>query len=136
LERLPGHYSIGESPERWNIPFNKEGWNQTTGEVKSCVILFLQDLQFLELELAPAARQLTEAALRDVRAKVGLEVLERESLTWTAAGWQVRFAGPRCPQHQRGVQPVFVAFGPKEKLAELRTPYRLLRVRWRAGGDR
>jgi hypothetical protein len=74
---------------------------------------------------------MSESDVRQIRAKIGLEFLERESIIRTARGWQVRFHGPRSQQYRRGIQPLFIAFGPHAGLAAPVSQWRLLSVRWR-----
>lgn len=132
---LPARYEVRDDLRSFNIPFNGEGWNPRDGTVASCVILFVDSPEFLELDVASVAgARVSEADVAHFRAKVGLEFLRCESITRMAEGWRVRFAGPRRPRYQRGIQPVFIATVPKEKLAELTTPWRLLRVLWRSEG--
>jgi hypothetical protein len=86
----------------------------------------------LELELAPApGAQTSRENIEHIRAKVGLELLKWESIERMEEGWRVRFAGPTRPHYQRGVQPVFIATVPKQRLADDHTPWMLEQVSWR-----
>ncbi|RME95911.1 MAG: hypothetical protein D6766_01995 [Verrucomicrobia bacterium] len=123
-------YRVGE-PFTTRIPFNGTGWLDAEGTVAPCVVLFVTDPEFLELEVAPGPGARVEEGPVAWRAKVGLEFLQRQRMERTREGWRLVFAGPRRKQYQRGLQPVFLATVPKEQLAEPRSPWRLLRVRWR-----
>ena len=129
---LPAYYRLGDDLSSFNIPYNGEGWVTEDGTLAQCVILFVDSPQFLELEVVAAPnRQVGEADVKQFRAKVGLEFLQRESIGRTPEGWRLRFSGPQCKRYQHGVQPVFIATVPKEELANSQTPWRLLEVCWR-----
>jgi hypothetical protein len=95
----------------------------------------VQTPEFLEMEVAAApGSQLTEAALANIRVKVGLEYLKRESVTSTNGGWILHFSGPKQRMYQQGLQPVFLAMVPPNELAQYalaRSPWILKRVQWR-----
>ena len=65
-----------------------------------------------------------------IRAKIGLEYLERESITKTDAGWKIRFKGPQRKVYQSGYQVAFLALIAKEDLPYMNTPWLLRSVRW------
>ncbi len=121
------------SRPRATIPYNGVGWDHDTGFTQPVVILFVQDAQFLELDVRPATgEELDAAAWRWVRAKVGLEVLPLETSTPLPDGTRrLRFAGPRRADYRQGLQVAYLAFDPPEQLVPHVTPYRLLTVRWR-----
>ena len=96
-----------------------------------CIILFVGDPEFLELELTSNLANITELDLRHLRAKIGLEFLERDLVRKTDRGWTVRFHGPKKKRYQNGIQPAFVVFVPNAELAAQATPWQLLKVRWR-----
>lgn len=66
-----------------------------------------------------------------VQAKIGLETLERISVERNEAGWRVRFAGSRQERYRTGIQVVFLAMVPKERMLDRGTPWVLKRVQWR-----
>jgi hypothetical protein len=128
--RLSEHgCALGDSASR--IPFDRTGWDQKTGMLNPLVILFVKDLQFLELELERDGDAEWVAAPEAMRAKVGLEALDRVSVEQTEKGWRVRFQGPRQARYQEGIQCVFVATVPKEHLTAAKTPWVLRSARWR-----
>jgi hypothetical protein len=132
---LPNKYRMGQSLEVWGIQFNGSGWDETNGELCVSAIFFVQNPEFLELELATAGRgNVKETAVADIRAKVGLEFLDRESIVHTNGGWIVRFAGPKERRYQYGVQPVFLAVVRPQDIGEFvysPTPWILRQMRWR-----
>jgi hypothetical protein len=129
---LPSSYQLGTNLDIFGIPYNGTGWNIQTGALSVCVILFVERPEFLELELtsAPGA-QTSRSEAEHIRAKVGLEFLKQESVEPTAKGWRVRFSGPKRPDYQRGIQPVFIATVPTECMEKNETPWILNKVTWR-----
>lgn len=113
-----------------DIPFDRVGWNDETGAVMPLVILFVKDPEFLELDFFTRPHPQIPSDPTAIRAKVGLEFLERERITRTADGWRVRFRGPQQPRWRDGLQGAFVATVPNEFLAERATPWILKSVRW------
>ena len=124
-------YGQSLSENRSGIPFDGTGWSAETGAVMPLVILFVKDAEFLELEFETQPHPRITANPEDIRAKVGLEYLERQEITRTDNGWRIRFRGPQQPRWRDGLQGVFVATVPKEFLAERTTPWVLKNVRWR-----
>lgn len=120
---------LGDEPV--GIPFDRGGWDQKTGEIKPTVILFVQDAEFLELEVVRGEHAVIEPNPEDIRAKVGLEWLQRESITETERGWLIRFSGPEQARWRTGLQAAFLATVPNQFLAERSTPWILKSVRWR-----
>ena len=112
--------------------FDGAGWNSKTGALMPVVIVFAHNPEFLELELERQPNDAIPANPEDIRAKVQLEFLERESITPTDHGWRVRFKGPKQPRYQTGFQTVFIATVPKQHLADNSTPWVIQSVRWRA----
>ncbi len=117
--------------DRSGIPFDRTGWHADTGAVMPLVILFVKDAEFLELDFAPQPHPRIPPDPEAIRAKVGLEFLERERITEIDGGWRVRFRGPQHPRWRDGLQGAFIATVPKEFLAELTTPWILKSARWR-----
>jgi hypothetical protein len=134
-----GRYSAASRPAQTWIPYNGAGWRLPVGDIKPCVILFAEDPEFLELELVTPDPTRNPGGPRDFRAKIGLELLERESVRRNADGWTLRFRGPQNERYRRGIQPVFLATVAPDQLAEMTTPWRLVGVRWHedpnAAGD-
>ena len=129
---LPHSYHIGQNLNEFHIPFNGAGWDKQTGAAAVSVILFVTNPRYLEVDLGPApGRAISELAVKRIRAKVGLEFLERESITPLTEGWRVRFKGPRQHRYQQGLQPVFLALVSPDHLADETSPFILKRVAWR-----
>jgi hypothetical protein len=116
------------------IPFEAFGWSPNRGGVVAvCTTHFVRDLEFLELEVEPVATEWTPAPKPEwIQAKVGLEHIDRLSIEpSTGNRRRIRFNVPRNPNYRRGIQPVFVAWVPKEKLAEEFAHWRLHRISWK-----
>jgi hypothetical protein len=128
-----GAYQDPQAPGKTGVPYNGVGWATNSGRLMPCVILFVDNPAFLELDLAAEVGSPVAADPKHIRAKVGLEYLQREQVERTDAGWKVRLHGPRQRRYQRGVQPVFLATVPNRHLADYQhAPWRLVQVRWRA----
>jgi hypothetical protein len=131
IPTLPNEYDLTTRFSELGIPFNGTGWSMSTGAVMPCTIFFISDPEFLELDLKGSSENLKESDLRDLRAKVGLEFLDRSFARKTDTGWTVRFYGPKKKRYQKGIQSAFVVFVPNRDLAAPCTPWRLLKLRWR-----
>jgi hypothetical protein len=129
--RLPETYQFGPSFNGCGIPFNGSGWNAASGNVAAFVAFFVTDPDCLELEVAPVeGKMLSVADYEKIRAKIGLESLELAYSRDIPGGRIVVFHGPRTPQYQSGIQPVFLGFGSPEELSQANSEFRLLRLRW------
>ncbi len=126
-----GAYSGPDEAGATRIPYNGAGWAADSGGLMPCVILFVDDPAYLELELLPVSGTVSESSPEVLRAKVGLEFLQRQSITRTDRGWRVRFSGPQQKRYQSGIQPVFIATVPPGLLASQTAFWRLERVSWR-----
>lgn len=133
---LSGHYASPGDPTQTWIPYNGAGWQPPSGQVRPCVILFVEDPQFLELELAGPDTEDEVTAPRDLRAKVGLEFLKLESIQRHGKGWRVRFAGPTHDRYQHGLQTVFLATVPQSQLASRGPTWRLITAKWHQDPNR
>ena len=127
--------------EEEDFSFDRLGWNGKTGESGVLSVIFVHDAEFLELELEPSQSLIDEMATKEathypkpnpevIRAKIGLEYLERESITKTEYGWKIRFHGPRRKVYQSGYQVAFLAMVAKEDLPYRYTPWLLKSIRW------
>jgi len=121
--------------------FDCMGWDKKTGKAGVLSVIFVHDAEYLELELEPNQSLIDEMAKKGetrypkpapevIRAKIGLEYLERESNTKTDNGWKIRFKGPQRKVYQSGYQVVFLAMIAKEDLGCRYTPWLLKSVRW------
>jgi hypothetical protein len=132
---LPNEYRLGSSLGVWGIPQNGSGWDENGGRLLVSAIFFVENPEFLELDLTVAPGEYVgEVSPSDIRAKVGLEFLERTSIIQSKGDWIIRFVGPKQHRYQQGVQPVFLATVSPEKLAnfvETPTPWILKRLSWR-----
>ena len=135
---VPGFYELETDVE---TRFDGLGWKKDEGTTKAIVTVFVHDAEFLELELEPNQSLIDEMAKKGeinfpqpdpevIRAKVGLEYLERESITKTEYGCKIRFKGPQRKVYQSGYQVAFLAMIAKEDLGCRYTPWLLKSVRW------
>jgi len=126
-----GVYVSPEDAANTGIPYNGAGWDAPSGMVMPCVIVFVDDPEFIEVEVIPLSQEARRNGPVALRAKIGLEYLSRESMKPSKKGWVVRFAGPRSQRYKTGLQVVFLATVPNTCIGEPRTSWRLLRLRWR-----
>src|SRR6185369_14760665 len=96
---------------------------------------FAQDPRFVELEVEHAPEtpgedaRATMAMTAQVRIAVGLVHLAPVSAADTPRGVRLRFEAPSpLPP---GLQVIFLAFGPDDRLDQPRSDYRLHAIRWR-----
>jgi hypothetical protein len=133
-QTLPDAYEIGTKFFRFGVGYNGAGWNTVTGETKAAVAIFVHDVEFLELTVAPGNGQnLNRQDYNTIRAKIGLEQLPLESVRKTSDGQLLRFRGPRRRAYQSGIEVAFIAFMSTDELSEDDSRFRLLRARWRGG---
>ena len=129
--RLPkSAYTAGFDFTKTGVPLNGEGWFNDSA-VAPAVILFVTDPEFIEVEISCTNNGCSDAPPL-VQAKVGPELLKKEREIRTSRGWLTTFRGPLDVQNRRGIQTLFLGFGPKEELAATRTPYQLLSVSWKS----
>ncbi len=102
-----GVYESPAAPAATGIPYNGAGWDRETGMVMPCVILFVNDPAFLELEVATNLTASFTPEPEQFRAKVGLEFLKREFIKRTASGWLIRFRGPESVAIKRACSRCF-----------------------------
>ncbi|NCB44046.1 MAG: hypothetical protein EOM59_15730, partial [Clostridia bacterium] len=128
-------------PKNNETTFDGSGWSRENEATRALVAVFVRDAEFLELELEPNQSLIDEMAKKGetnfpkpdpevIRAKIGLEYLERESITKTEYGCKIRFKGPRRKVYQSGYQVAFLAMIAKEDLGCRYTPWLLKSVRW------
>ena len=134
-----------KQPKNNETMFDGLGWKKDAGTTQAIVTVFVHDAKFLELELEPNQSLIDEMAKKGethypkpdpevIRAKIGLEYLERESITRTEYGWKIRFKGPQRKVYQSGYQVVFLAMVAKEDLPYRYAPWLLKSVRWNMTG--
>jgi hypothetical protein len=128
---LPDRYEVGMDLENYGIPFNGAGWDTTSGETKASAAFFVDDPEFLQLEVTPAERvQLAPIDYEIIQAKIGLEFLTLESSIEIPGGRLLVFRGPQNKIYQSGIQVAFLGFVTADELSEGDSRFRLLRVRW------
>ena len=103
-----------------NIPFNLTGWNlgvnnvndtsSILGSVSSIVIVFMKDIEFIELKIAPLNNLDITPSINHIRIKVGLEQLALHNYVETPDGYTVLFKKPTNQKWCEGIQVVFISF--------------------------
>ena len=122
---LPDVYKAGEDLSNFGIPFNGEGW-RANGDMETVAVLFLQDVNGLQIELAPA--DLPHYAYSNITAKVGLEFLTVKSMAASKTNCIITFDAPKRQVYRQGIQEVFLAYIDREYPTTTDSPLRLLRV--------
>jgi hypothetical protein len=128
-KQLPAGYEAGSDLAKYGIPFNSAGWG-TNGELSTVSVFFASDPAFLQILVAPT-NSTASVDYSKLRAKVGLEFLDVESISPTASNCIVRFRGPKRPVYQKGIQVVFLAYVDKNDLSNPAAPLRLMKIQWR-----
>ncbi len=129
---LPSQYDANTLFESYDIRlYNGTGWQRGSGIVKPLIILFMDDPEYLELTVNSLVQGGENIKPVNIRAKIGLELLEQESIRKKDEGWVVRFHGPKLKRYQKRLQVSFIVFVPNTRLKDETTPWRLLKVRWK-----
>lgn len=129
---LPFAYTNGFSVNAVGIPFNGIGWSPRTEATKACVIIFLENPEFLEIDVGSKDETpLKESDCDCIQAKVGLEFLVRKSTSAISDGMRIVFQGPKKPRYQKGIQMASLAMMSPQELSTDDSRFRLLRVGWR-----
>jgi hypothetical protein len=103
---------------------NGFGWDLATGQVPPATLFYVEDPQYIALDVAgPPGTDWDRA----VRVALGLDRLRLVAAADTAGGARLRFAVP----HRTGLHFAFVAFGPDDQLDRPRSAFRLRSIRWR-----
>ncbi len=133
-----GSMPIGlEAPESvpplrlpWDgIPHNGAGWNKVTGDTASVVILFVDEPQFIRVDVHPPKN--TSQAAPWVRAKLDREHVPLTSITKLPDGRIRLIFEVRNAEKKAQPQVLFLAFGPPEALDASLSGYQLQSVNWR-----
>jgi hypothetical protein len=130
---LPNSYSAGMNPDSREASFFRPfGWDPVSGETDAGVLLFVSDIEFLEVEVASSSNEaLSRADCACIQAKVGLEVLQLKDSRRTGDGWLLTFHRPQQVENCRGIQSLMLGMVPVEALNQNPSRFRLLSVRWR-----
>ena len=130
----PTAASAGE-PELLPVPppalfLNMFRWDLDTGAVPPATFAWIQNPEFIELDLA--TRDRSDASIdwaRVAQVAIGREHLHLVSIADTADGVRLRFEGAQLP---RGIAVVFLMFGDDSAIDQVRTKFALYRLRWRS----
>jgi hypothetical protein len=113
------------------IPYDGIGWNKQDGSLMPFLAIVVKDADFLELSLSRNRNNSEAPDPHWVRAKIGLEFLERSSITTESNVFHIRFNAPKRPYYRHSIQLAFLAVVPEARLADKSTPWILHEVRWR-----
>jgi hypothetical protein len=134
LKPLPYGYNSGDELANYGINGNGYGWTQD-GSMAMVNDFYVSDPQYLKLTLAPLNPR-TTIDYDLVQAKIGLELLERESIQEQDGNRVITFKPPRREVYRSGVQMACVAYVDKTNLVRpFRSPLRLSRIEWRPAND-
>ena len=111
------------------IPHNGAGWDKVTGDTASVVILFVDEPQFIRVDVHPPKN--TSQAAPWVRAKLDREHLPLTSITKLLEGHIRLLFEVRNAEKKAQPQVLFLAFGPPEALDASLSGYQLQSVNWR-----
>jgi hypothetical protein len=129
LGAMPPEYAKGLRDSAARIPFNTVGWNMETGESEPAVILWASSPECVKIELFnPDTGPITREQLGAIRAKIGLEFLERESEGREGSRAEIVFSGPRRGRYKRGLQVCFIGMVSPADLGQKAPGLRIARV--------
>jgi hypothetical protein len=129
LVPLPREYVRALAAEATGIPQNGCGWDPQTGVTEPVVVLFGENISQLKLEVEPAAGEAyAHPNYSQIRVRVALEELVLVSSWETLSGRILVFQGPRQVRYRRGVQAVFIAFAPPERMRDSSSGFVLRRI--------
>ena len=115
----------------YGIPFNGYGWYRADGRTASIVVFFLRGAQRLEVELRPVdGERVAQSDWDQIRVKIGLEELRRESSRETPAGRTLTFTRASTIADPARIEIAFLALT-NAKQSSRRSKFQLQRVRWR-----
>jgi len=108
-------------------------WDLTSGVIPSATFVYVQDPEFIEVDLdrhAPTDDFRVEWE-HAVRVNIGLHHLVLVSAAVTGHGARLRFGAAPGDQLPTGFQVVFFAFGEDHELEKTPSDYLLKRIQWR-----
>jgi hypothetical protein len=115
----------GEVVAAWVPPpclyLNLSRWNLATGQMPPAAYAWVQDPQFIEVDL-------DDGDPAQVRVAIGRTHLKLVSIADLPRGVRLRFDAPHLP---RGLQIAFFAFGPDSDLDHATTRFYVRAIRWR-----
>jgi hypothetical protein len=129
IVRIPTLYTNGFDFTSTSILYNGRGWGATN--TSPCVALFIDNPDCIELEVAPAkAGAIVACDYECTQAKIGLEYLERESITPLSDRMRIIFRGPKNKRYQTGIQVAFIGMVSPEELSDSDSKFCLLKAAW------
>jgi hypothetical protein len=127
LGAIPAKYYVGMGSPGIS-KFNGAGWSAISGRTRSAAVFFLPRSSAVEIELAGNPADLQYAA-SVIRARIGLQELELESVRPTESGRCLVFRRPSGSWESPGIQVLFVGMARPEELDRNFAIYRILQVR-------
>jgi hypothetical protein len=113
-----------------SIPHNGAGWDKSTGDTASLVVLFVSEPEFVDISLSLPRG--VDSRNPWVRAKLGRTWLALADQTSSSDGTtRMRFAVAESPDREAQPRVLFLAFGPPETLNRFPSGYQLHSVSWR-----
>jgi hypothetical protein len=129
IVRIPTLYTNGFNFTSTSILYNGRGWEETN--TSPCVALFMDNPDCIELEVGPAkGAAIVPRDYECIQAKIGLEHLERESLTPLPDRIRIVFRGPKNKRYQTGIQVAFIGMVSPEELSDDDSRFCLLKAAW------
>ena len=130
-KQIPYSYTNGFEFDELGIFGNGAGWNQKTGNTESCVLLYVENPEDLNLEmtLTNGAKAPT-SDYNCIQAKIGLEYLKRKDIVPTPSGVRIEFYGPTRRIYKTGIQQATIAMVAPRELSLGNSRFRLLKVSW------
>jgi hypothetical protein len=108
------------------LMLNTFGWDLTTGQVPPATYAWIEDPEFIELDVTTLDGRPADWG-RDVQVAIGTTHLRLVSAADIGTAVRLRFEGPVA----RGLQIAFFAFGPDRELDRERTRFAVRRIAWR-----
>lgn len=129
FERLPNKYEWDSDRGERVIPYNRAGWD-SDGRMSTVVVLFIESPDYFQIHISPLSSERV-IDLSKIEVKIGLEVLQLESVKLNGTEFVVRFKGPSRQVYQKGIQEAFLAYVDKDNCSSSLSPIRLNEVQWR-----
>ncbi len=127
---FPKSYTIGmDLPRLTKIKQNGSGWDTTTGSTKGVVVLFVSDLDVLTIDVT-ASSNLPESDYTQIRAKIGLEWLQLDSIEQKDTEHRLTFRIPRKQMYRKGIQILFLSFAKPTDFLTASSQFELRSVQW------
>jgi hypothetical protein len=129
---LPRYYDSNSTPLSTGIPRNGDGWDLKTGRTAAVVPLFIDDPDGVIVQVRPLRDSYAfENTCRSIRAKIGLEELQLETVKRTGDDWRLIFSAPQEPKYRNGIQVLFLSIATNNSFRSDHKDVALLGVQWK-----